>query len=98
MIKRMNLTGLVALQVIRERVVKSLCPICKKVIDARIYQEGNAVIITKKCEYHGEFKDIYWSDAELYRRILHFSAEGSQCMIEKRSYRKNRDRKGVVAE
>lgn len=75
-IKRTNMTGLVALQVIRERVVKSLCPVCNKVIDARIYQEGKRVMIMKKCEYHGEYKDIYWSDAELYRRFLHYLADG----------------------
>ncbi len=43
--------------------VPSLCPICLKVINARIKQEGNAVLIEKRCEEHGDYRDIYWSDA-----------------------------------
>jgi uncharacterized radical SAM superfamily Fe-S cluster-containing enzyme len=42
-----------------KRTIASLCPICLKVISAHIFQEGEAVMIEKRCEEHGEFKDTY---------------------------------------
>jgi len=60
-----------------DKVVKSLCPICLKVISAHIFQEGEAIIIEKRCEEHGEFKDTYWSDAGLYRKFVRYWSDGS---------------------
>jgi uncharacterized radical SAM superfamily Fe-S cluster-containing enzyme len=57
--------------------VSSLCPICLKVINARLIQEGNAVIIEKRCEEHGDYRDVYWSDASLYRRFMSYWSDGS---------------------
>ncbi len=54
----------------------SLCPICLKVIDARIFQEGESVMIEKRCHEHGYFKDLYWSDAPLYRRFMRYRLDG----------------------
>ena len=48
---------------------KSICPVCHRVIDAHLYEEGGAVYITKNCPEHGHFKDLYWSDYQLYRRF-----------------------------
>jgi len=59
-----------------DRIVPSLCPVCLKVIDARIFQEGEAVEIEKHCREHGNFKDHYWSDAALYRRFLRYQLDG----------------------
>ncbi len=47
---------------------KSLCPECKRVIDAIVYEEGGGVWIKKTCPEHGEFKEKYWESAELYNR------------------------------
>jgi len=55
--------------------VPSLCPVCLKAVDARIFQEGESVMIEKHCSEHGDFKDIYWSDASLYRRFMRFKLE-----------------------
>jgi len=63
--------------IIDERTVPSLCPICLKVIAARVFQEGEAVMIEKRCEEHGDFKDVYWSDAALYRRFMRYRFDGS---------------------
>jgi len=62
---------------IPERTVFSLCPICLKVIDARIFQEGGAAMIEKRCEEHGYFKDVYWSDATLYKKFMGYWTDGS---------------------
>ena len=48
---------------------KSLCPVCLKVVDAEVYEENGEVRIRKKCEEHGEYDDVYWSDASLYRKF-----------------------------
>ena len=60
-----------------DQTVPSLCPICLKVINARIIQEGNAVMIEKRCEEHGDYRDVYWSDAALYRRFISYWSDGS---------------------
>ena len=51
------------------RATKSICPVCHRVIDAHLYEEGGAVYIAKNCPEHGHFKDLYWSDYQLYRRF-----------------------------
>ncbi len=60
-----------------EKTVLSICPTCLKVIPARIFQEKEKVFIQKKCPQHGEFKDLYWSDAELYKKFYRYSCQGS---------------------
>lgn len=49
--------------------VQSLCPICLKVVKAHIFEDDGSIKIEKKCEVHGVFSDIYWSDSELYRKF-----------------------------
>ncbi|ADI74988.1 Radical SAM domain protein [Methanohalobium evestigatum Z-7303] len=48
---------------------KSLCPECCDLIDAAIYEEDGKIMIDKECDEHGYFKDVYWSDAELYKKF-----------------------------
>ncbi|AEF95840.1 Radical SAM domain protein [Methanotorris igneus Kol 5] len=55
----------------------SLCPICLKQISAEIKEEDGKVIIEKKCPEHGHFKDIYWGDAELYKKFNKYEYIGS---------------------
>ncbi|MDI6708022.1 MAG: radical SAM protein [Candidatus Thermoplasmatota archaeon] len=54
----------------------SLCPDCKQLIKARIFEEDGKVMIDKTCERHGYFKDVYWSDVELYLRAEKFAYDG----------------------
>ena len=55
---------------------KSLCPECLSVIPAEVYEECGRILIRKRCEEHGEFEDIYWADAELYKRFSAFESVG----------------------
>jgi len=55
---------------------KSLCPECLKILDAEVYEEDGKVKIRKVCDEHGEFVDIYWGDAELFRKASRFAADG----------------------
>jgi uncharacterized radical SAM superfamily Fe-S cluster-containing enzyme len=67
----------VAQPLIKDRTVSSLCPTCLKVINARIFQDGEAVMIDKRCEEHGDFRDAYWSDVTLYKRFMSYWIDGS---------------------
>jgi uncharacterized radical SAM superfamily Fe-S cluster-containing enzyme len=55
---------------------KSLCPECLEVIDAEVYEAEGKILIKKKCEKHGEFDDVYWSDASLYHKFAKWQYEG----------------------
>jgi uncharacterized radical SAM superfamily Fe-S cluster-containing enzyme len=50
------------------KIVESICPDpdCHTVLSARLFEEGGKVYMEKTCPTHGYFKDVYWSDAELY--------------------------------
>jgi uncharacterized radical SAM superfamily Fe-S cluster-containing enzyme len=48
------------------KIVESLCPECLRVIEARLYADEGKVWMAKKCPEHGPFKEIYWSDVEMY--------------------------------
>ncbi|MCW7080004.1 MAG: radical SAM protein [Candidatus Methanospirare jalkutatii] len=55
---------------------KSLCPVCLRVVPAEVYEENGEIRIRKRCEQHGEFEDVYWSDAALYKKFSAFACEG----------------------
>mgnify|MGYP001026920380 CR=1 FL=1 len=56
---------------------RSLCPRCLEVIDADVYEEDGKLLITKRCVKHGDFDDIYWSDADLYKKFAKWHYEGN---------------------
>ncbi|TFF95191.1 radical SAM protein [Candidatus Thorarchaeota archaeon] len=57
---------------------RSLCPDCLleenkvQVIDATIYEENGKVMMSKTCSLHGDFKELYWSDAEMFKRSMKY--------------------------
>jgi len=52
---------------------RSICPDCKKVVDAIVYEDDGKVMITKTCPEHGQVTDIYWGDAELYKKVTRWN-------------------------
>ncbi|MEA1997392.1 MAG: radical SAM protein, partial [Gemmatimonadota bacterium] len=46
--------------------IQSICPECSRVITAHMFAEDGRVYMEKTCPEHGYFKDLYWSDVELY--------------------------------
>ena len=61
----------------------SVCPACHQEgklhkIDAKIIEEDGKVYIWKKCEKHGEFKDIYFSDSNLYKKWIKYKVTGTE--------------------
>ena len=60
----------------------SICPACNKEgkivkIPAEIIEENGKVYITKKCKEHGSFKEIYFSDADVYKKWLKYKVTGT---------------------
>ena len=58
------------------KTTESICPECRKIISATIFQSGEKVLMEKTCPEHGKFTDVYWSDAELYLKAENFAYDG----------------------
>ncbi len=56
---------------------RSICPRCKKVIDAQILLRGGQVIMRKRCPEHGWFEGLIFADAELYVQIAPYNKPGT---------------------
>ncbi|TMD58022.1 MAG: radical SAM protein [Chloroflexi bacterium] len=56
---------------------RSLCPQCKRVIDAQILLRDGRVIMRKRCPEHGWFEALVFGDADLYTRIQRFNKPGT---------------------
>jgi uncharacterized radical SAM superfamily Fe-S cluster-containing enzyme len=55
---------------------RSLCPVCNSVLHADIVERDGQIWLVKTCEEHGTFQNLYWSDAEMYRRFDAYEAIG----------------------
>ncbi len=56
---------------------RSVCPVCKRVIDAEVVIRAGRVLLTKRCPDHGPFEALVYSDAELYLSQLRFNKPGT---------------------
>ena len=56
---------------------RSICPECKKVIDAQIIIRENKVYMRKRCTDHGWFEGLISSDAEMYVDSIKFNKPGT---------------------
>lgn len=54
----------------------SLCPECKKKINAGIFEENGKFYIEKTCDVHGYFKKLYFGDAKIYRKFELYTYDG----------------------
>ncbi len=52
--------------------IESVCPECMELIAATIYPDNGKVWIRKTCKDHGEFKDVFYGDVNLYHRCEEF--------------------------
>lgn len=48
---------------------RSICPLCKQLVDAQIVTVDNRVLMRKRCPEHGEFEALVFSDAALYAEV-----------------------------
>ena len=61
--------------------IESVCPACYQEgkinkIDAKVVEDGGKVWIVKKCKQHGDFKDIYFGDVNLYKKWMKYMVTG----------------------
>lgn len=47
---------------------RSICPDCRRPIDAQILLRDEKVYMRKRCPEHGQFEALVYSDAEAYVR------------------------------
>jgi uncharacterized radical SAM superfamily Fe-S cluster-containing enzyme len=56
---------------------KSICPVCKAVIDAQVNVRDDKVYLRKRCREHGEFEALVYGDATMYFDSVRFNKPGT---------------------
>ena len=56
---------------------RSICPVCKQLIDAQVHLKDGKVIMRKRCPEHGWFEALMSSDAESYVNSLKYNKPGT---------------------
>ncbi len=56
---------------------RSICPECRRVIDAQILLRDNKVIMRKRCPEHGQFEAVVYGDAQAYTSAAKFNKPGT---------------------
>jgi 7,8-dihydro-6-hydroxymethylpterin dimethyltransferase len=56
---------------------RSICPQCKKVIDAKILLRDNKVYMAKRCPNCGPFEALVYADAQAYTNFSKFNKPGT---------------------
>jgi len=56
---------------------KSICPVCKSVVDAQVNIRNDKVYLRKRCREHGEFEALVYSDAQMYMDSARFNKPGT---------------------
>ncbi len=56
---------------------RSICPQCRRVIDAQILLRDNKVYMRKRCPEHGTFEGLVYGDAQAYTSAARFNKPGT---------------------
>ncbi|MDP9373919.1 MAG: radical SAM protein [Chloroflexota bacterium] len=56
---------------------RSICPECRRVIDAQIILRDNKVFMRKRCPEHGQFEALVYGDAQAYTSAAKFNKPGT---------------------
>lgn len=56
---------------------KSICPVCKVVIDAQVNIREGRVYLRKRCREHGQFEALVYGDAQAYLGSARFNKPGT---------------------
>lgn len=54
----------------------SICPECNAVIPADIVERNGKIFLEKECPMHGRVIEVYYGDAEIYKRFSRYSHDG----------------------
>lgn len=61
----------------RLKTTRSLCPVCNAILEAEVVEEDGGIWIVRTCPEHGTFRDVYWSDADMWHRFERFESVGA---------------------
>jgi uncharacterized radical SAM superfamily Fe-S cluster-containing enzyme len=56
---------------------KSICPVCKVVVDGQVNIRAGKVYLRKRCREHGEFEALVYGDAQMYLDSARFNKPGT---------------------
>jgi uncharacterized radical SAM superfamily Fe-S cluster-containing enzyme len=56
---------------------KSICPVCKVVVDAQVNIRDDKVYLRKRCKEHGTFEALVYGDAQMYLDSTRFNKPGT---------------------
>ena len=56
---------------------KSICPVCKVVVDAQVNVRDDKVYLRKRCREHGWFEALVYGDAQMYLDSTRFNKPGT---------------------
>ncbi|MGH8956973.1 MAG: radical SAM protein, partial [Microbacterium sp.] len=57
---------------------ESICPRCRRVLDAALVARDGRVVLTRTCPDHGAFDAVVYGDAERYLEIQRFNKPGEE--------------------
>jgi 7,8-dihydro-6-hydroxymethylpterin dimethyltransferase len=57
---------------------QSICPRCRRLLDAELLARGGKVVLTRTCPEHGGFEAVVYGDARSYLEIQRFTKPGEQ--------------------
>lgn len=60
---------------------RSICPVCRRVIDAQVLLRDSKVYMRKRCPEHGPFEALVYSDAEAYVASARFNKPGTKPLM-----------------
>ncbi len=56
---------------------KSICPLCKVVVDGQVNIRAGKVYLRKRCSQHGTFEALVYGDAQMYLDSARFNKPGT---------------------
>ena len=60
------------------RSTTSICPNCKRVLDAELLERDGRVVLSRRCPDHGRFEAVVYGDARRYLEIERFNKPGEE--------------------
>jgi 7,8-dihydro-6-hydroxymethylpterin dimethyltransferase len=57
---------------------QSICPRCRRLLDARLLERDGRVVLSRVCPDHGPFEAVVYGDAERYLEVQRFNKPGEE--------------------
>lgn len=57
---------------------RSICPVCKRTVNAEVNARDDQVFLRKRCPDHGEFEARVYGDAQMYMDVQRFNKPGTR--------------------